>query len=66
MNLDEDSGTIADERREEFPSFELECLVDETEPPATVTVFPASIEFDIHTNWITADRSSTVPLDEVR
>jgi len=65
MNVDENTVSGVADRLDELPSFDLDYVIDEEEEPAEVTVFPKSDEFDIHTNWITVDISSTVPLDDV-
>lgn len=51
---------------EELPRFELSYLFDNEEEPTEVTVFPASDDFDISTNWITVAVEAAVPLDQVR
>jgi hypothetical protein len=49
-----------------LPRFDLSYLFDDTEDPAEVTVFPASHDVDISTNWITVSVDGAVPLDEIR
>lgn len=51
---------------EELPNFDLSYLFDNEDEPTEVTVFPASDEFDISTNWITIDVDGAVPLDQVQ
>jgi hypothetical protein len=50
----------------ELPRFELSYLFDDERAPSEVTVFPASDDFDISTNWITVGVDGAVPLDDVR
>lgn len=51
---------------EALPRFELSCLFDSEDDPTEVTVFPESDNFDISTNWITADIEGAIPLDQIR
>jgi hypothetical protein len=51
---------------DDLPSYELSYLFDDEDEPTEVTVFPASDEFDISTNWITAGVQSTIPNDQIR
>ena len=49
-----------------LPRFDLSYLFDSKDDPTEVTVFPASDDFDISTNWITVNVEGAVPLDEIR
>ena len=66
MSAIEDAAPGPSVELEQLPSFELSYLFDDDDEPTEVTVFPASNEFDISTNWITAAAESAVPLDRVR
>ncbi len=48
------------------PEFDLSYLYDSKDQPSEVTVFPASNEFDISTNWITVPVDWAIPLEETR
>lgn len=50
----------------ELPRFDLSYLFDNEDEPTEVTIFPESNEYDISTNWITADVGCAVPLEDVR
>lgn len=50
--------------KDEFPSFDLEWYVDDTDEPETVTVFDPD-PGDIVTTWITADLDTAVRLDRI-
>jgi hypothetical protein len=50
---------------EERPTFELECLYDDAVDPTELTIF-APEEEKLTTEWVTADRSAAVPLEEIR
>ena len=50
----------------ELPRFELSYLFDSEDEPTEVTVFPASDDHDISTNWITVAIDAAVPLDQIR
>lgn len=49
-----------------LPRFDLSYLFDTEDDPTEVTVFPATDDFDISTNWITVDVDGAIPLDEIR
>lgn len=49
----------------ESPDFELECLFDDMENPTEVTVFFPEGERTA-TEWITADETVAVPVDDLR
>ncbi|MFB6122344.1 MAG: hypothetical protein ABEJ78_02655 [Haloferacaceae archaeon] len=49
---------------EETPEFDLECIYDDPENPAELTIFSPESE-DLTTEWITTDRSTAVPLEKV-
>lgn len=51
---------------DELPAFDLSYLFDDADNPTEVTVFPAANTHDISTNWITVDRGTAVPLEQVR
>lgn len=51
---------------DELPGFDLSYLFDNADDPTEVTVFPASNDQDISTNWITVDLGTAVPLEQVR
>lgn len=51
---------------DEPPEFELEYLYDDPDDPTEVTVFLDAEEADLSTHWITVDRSSAVPIEEIR
>ena len=51
---------------EDDPEFELSYLYDRKDQPSEVTVFPASNEFDISTNWITVPVDWAIPIEETR
>lgn len=51
-------------RGREYPQFDLRCLRDDEDDPATVTVF-APGEAQV-TNWLTVDEAHAVPLEETR
>jgi len=53
------------EQLETSPEFRLECLFDDVDDPSQVTVFPTQTERTA-TEWLTIDRGTAVPLDEVR
>lgn len=62
------SATEAPESRtalEELPTYELDCLCDDREDPAEITIFSPGTR-DFVTEWVTADESSAVPLDRIR
>lgn len=65
MRHDNDIAPDAERELDQFPTFELEYLVDEQQHPTELTIFPESTQFDIHTNWITVDIGSAIPLDEI-
>ncbi|AJF25545.1 MULTISPECIES: hypothetical protein [unclassified Haloarcula] len=50
---------------DEAPEFELDCLYDDPENPSELTIFPSDRQQSV-TEWVTADRSATVSLDELR
>lgn len=54
-------GTI-----EALPNFELSYLFDNRDAPSEVTIFPESDNYDISTNWITVDKTTAVPLEDLR
>jgi hypothetical protein len=49
----------------EAPEFGLECLYDDAADPAELTVFSPEDQ-RLTTEWVTADVSTAVPLEEVR
>lgn len=49
---------------EEFPTFELAYLYDDTEHPEEVTVFAPDTAGDPSTRWITVDAADAIPLEE--
>lgn len=49
----------------EAPEFELDCLYDDPEDPSELTIFPSGRQQSV-TEWVTADRSAAVSLDELR
>lgn len=49
-----------------LPNFELSYLFDNRETPSEVTIFPESDDYDISTNWITVDKTTAVPLEDLR
>jgi hypothetical protein len=51
---------------EQLPTFELECMYDDWDDPSEVTIFSTDDEDSLYTAWLTIDRDSAVPLDEVR
>jgi hypothetical protein len=50
---------------DETPEFELDCLYDDPEDPSELTIFPSNLQESV-TEWVTADRSAAVSLDELR
>ena len=50
---------------DEAPEFELDCLYDDPENPSELTIFPSDLQQSV-TEWVTADRSAAVSLDELR
>ncbi|MFB6300281.1 MAG: hypothetical protein ABEH65_08490 [Halobacteriales archaeon] len=48
------------------PEFELEYLYDDPDDPAEVTIFLDADEADLSTHWITVDRSSAIPIEDIR
>ncbi|MEF8974248.1 MAG: hypothetical protein V5A15_05105 [Haloarcula sp.] len=50
---------------DETPEFELDCLYDDPENPSELTIFPSDLQQSV-TEWVTADRSAAVSLDELR
>lgn len=63
MSTAEDSPSTA--RLMEAPEFELECRYDDPADPSELTVFSPATRH-LATEWMTADRSTVVPLDRVR
>lgn len=49
----------------ETPEFELDCRYDDLENPSELTIFPSDRQQSV-TEWVTADRSATVSLHELR
>ncbi|EMA03835.1 hypothetical protein SAMN05443574_102347 [Haloarcula vallismortis] len=49
----------------ETPEFELDCLYDDPEDPSELTIFPSDSHQSV-TEWVTADRSAAVSLEELR
>ncbi|MDS0220133.1 hypothetical protein NDI54_02085 [Haloarcula sp. S1AR25-5A] len=49
----------------EAPEFELDCLYDDPEDPSELTIFPSGRQQSV-TEWVTADQSAVVSLDELR
>jgi len=49
----------------ETPEFELACLYDDAADPAELTVFAPENQ-RLTTEWVTADVSTAVPLEDVR
>jgi hypothetical protein len=52
-------GATADER----PAVALRHLVDDRTDPSELTIFAPQ---NLTTEWLTADRSAAVPLDQIR
>jgi hypothetical protein len=50
---------------EAAPEFDLECLFDDPENPSEVTITTPDTEQSV-TEWVTVDRSTAVPLEEVQ
>jgi len=50
---------------EDAPEFDLECLFDDAEHPTEVTVFSPDPD-RTPTEWLTAERASTISIDEIR
>lgn len=55
----------SDTELDETPEFELDCLYDDPENPSELTIFASDIQQSV-TEWVTADRSATVSLDQIR
>lgn len=51
---------------DEYPTFELCYLYDDTESPEEVTVFAPDTAGDPSTRWITVGATDAIPLEEVR
>lgn len=49
----------------ETPEFELECLYDDAADPTELTVFAPENQ-RLTTEWVTANVSAAVPLEETR
>jgi hypothetical protein len=47
------------------PDFDLEYLFDDPQNPSEVTITTTDTEQSV-TQWVTVDRSTAVPLEEVR
>ncbi|MFB6222997.1 MAG: hypothetical protein ABEH86_04910 [Haloarcula sp.] len=50
---------------DESPEFELNCLYDDPEDPSELTIFSSDLQKSM-TEWVTADRSTIIPLDRIR
>lgn len=61
-----DRDTDGEVPDEELPAFDLECMYDDWEDPAEVTVFSTADEDSLYTAWLTVDRAHAVPLASVR
>lgn len=48
------------------PDFELNYLVDDSDDPTEVTVFPGGNDGHLSTRWISIDVTHAVSLEEVR
>lgn len=55
----------ADRELDATPEFELDCLFDDMDDPAELTVFTPEGRATA-TEWITVDRSEAVALDQIR
>jgi hypothetical protein len=49
----------------DVPTFELHSRFDDSIDPDEITIFPADAEMPT-TQWLTADASYAVPIDEIR
>lgn len=65
MSVIEPSEPSQPTHLEELPQFDLEYLFDDDDDPTEVTIFADDPE-SLSTQWITVDRSSAIPLEEVR
>lgn len=62
-DTDTDGRADGSERLAEFPEFGLSYLLDDAESPAAVTLYdPAAPDSE----WISADVSGAVPIEETR
>ncbi|EMA19854.1 MULTISPECIES: DUF7511 domain-containing protein [Haloarcula] len=59
------TSPLSDTDLDETPEFELDCLYDDPENPSELTIFPSDCQQSV-TEWVTADRSATVSLEELR
>lgn len=66
MSATERTTTEPEIELDALPRFELSYLFDSEDDPTEVTVFPASDDFDISTNWITVTVDAAIPLEQVR
>lgn len=55
----------AEERLDDQPEFELECLFDDMEEPSELTIFTPDGSATA-SEWITVDRRDAVPVDQIR
>lgn len=51
---------------EEFPEFELSYLLDDSDDPREVTLFPGEGTDDLATEWLSADVDTAVPIEDAR
>lgn len=51
---------------DQYPTFELSYLYDDSENPEEVTVFAPDTAGDPSTRWITVDATDAIPLEEIR
>lgn len=65
MSATEPIDPVGSSDLDDYPKFELCCLVDDNAPESTITVFSDRDE-EITTHWITMDADSAVALDTIR
>lgn len=51
---------------DQLPEFDLECMYDNWDDPAEVTVYSTVEEDSLYTAWLTIDREHAISLAEVR
>lgn len=51
---------------DQYPTFELCYLYDDTENPEEVTVFAPDTAGDPSTRWITVNATDAIPLEEIQ
>lgn len=51
---------------DQYPTFDLSYLYDDTEYPEEVTIFESDTAVDPSTRWITVDAADAIPLEDVR